>query len=144
MRSHGNLICFPEDVAVFSRHFNGDLMATLAFLRSSMTFLRRSSWRLLALSLRSHGASTACIELHGARTACALRVDGTPTALTAFCLHSEVVEITSRVLISQVRHEPMLPVSDHALTVCLCPSILEHNAYYTLVSSSAFVCRTYV
>ena len=32
---------------------------------------------------------------------CALRVHGASTALTAFWLHSEVVEITDRVLISQ-------------------------------------------
>ena len=35
----------------------------------------------------------------------------------ALWLNSEVVEIASRVLISQVIHEPMLPVSDHASTV---------------------------
>ena len=46
-----------------SRRSHGDLMATLSFLRSSMAFLRRSSWRLHALSLCSHGVSTACIEL---------------------------------------------------------------------------------
>jgi len=66
----------------------------------------------------------------------ALRVQGALTALTAFCLHSEVVEITGRVLISQVIHEPMLPVSDNASTVSLCPGILEPSGYYALVSSS--------
>ena len=35
----------------------------MAFLPGSMWFLRRFSWRLVVLSLRSHDASTACIEL---------------------------------------------------------------------------------
>ena len=59
---------------------DGDRTAIMAFLRGSMAFLRHSSWRL-------HGAFTACIEL-------SRRVNGAPTALTALCLHSKVVEIT--------------------------------------------------
>ena len=55
-----------------------DLTATLAFLRRSMAFLRRFSWRLpapfTALPLRA-------LSCHGARTACALRVHGATTAL---------------------------------------------------------------
>ena len=111
---------FPEDgyVTVFSHGFHG------------------APWRsygvLVGDCLRSHGSSTACMELSSR----ALRVQGALTVLTAFCLHSEVVEITGRVLISQVIHEPMLPVSDNASTVSLCPGILEPSGYYALVSSS--------
>ena len=63
------------------RRFHGVLTAILAFLRSSMAFQRRSSWRLPALSRRFH---------------CVHRV----VSLTELCLHFEVVEITGRVLSS--------------------------------------------
>jgi len=39
----------------------------------------------------------------------------------------------------------MIPVSNHALAVCLCPAMLEPNGYlYALVSSSVFISRTFV
>ena len=99
----------------------------------------RSSWQLLALSRRFH-----CV--HRVVMALSLLVHGTLTALTAFCLHSEVVEITSRVLISQVRlcypqvtmHQPSafvqpcinrLPSSSHASTVCLRPAMHQPSAF---------------
>ena len=56
LRLHG--VCKKSLSAVISQ---GKL--AVAFLPGSMWFLRRSSWRLLVLSLRSHEASTACIEL---------------------------------------------------------------------------------
>ena len=81
LRLHG--VCKKSLSAVISQ---GKL--AVAFLPGSMWFLRRSSWRLLVLSLRSHEASTACIELsrrahcvYTGRSRCS-------TALTEFCLHS--------------------------------------------------------
>ena len=102
------LLNFPERREIAWKF---DITATLVFLWCSMAFLRRSSCRLLALSWCSHGASTACIELSRLlRVNCAFTA--LPTALTAFCLHSEVVGLTSRVLISQLEYEPM-PLTMH-------------------------------
>ena len=73
-----------EDGAVtaFSRCFHGDLKA-----------ISRRSLRFYGAPWRSYGVQVGdCLRSHGA-----------PTALTAFCLYSEVVEITGRVLISQLR-----------------------------------------
>ena len=63
-------IVFPEDgdVTAFLRRFHGDLTATLVFLWSSMAFLRRSTWRLLALSLRFHGNGIYILLCNAAQT----------------------------------------------------------------------------
>ena len=111
------------------------------------TAFSRRPWRFYGAQWRSYGVLVGdCLRTYCALTALPRRASschGAPTALTAFCLHSEVVEITSRVLISQLRHESMLPVTHHASTVCLCPCILKPNGYYALVSS-IFICRTCV
>ena len=101
-----------------------------------MAFSRRP-WRfygaLVGDCLRTHGTFTAlplrASSCHRARTACALRVHGAPTAMTAFCLHSEEVEITDRVLIPQLRQYPMIPVINHALAVGLSTAMIEPKAY---------------
>ena len=77
---------------------------------------------LKALSRRFH-----CV--HRVVTAYALRVHSAHTALTAFCLHSDVVEITVRVLISQLRHELMI-VTMYQLSafaqLCWNPKVTTH------------------
>ena len=131
MRSHGNLIW-----SLWRWRCHGVLTA---ISRQPWRFYK-APWRsygvLVGHCLRSRCAVTTlplrASSCHGARTACARCIHAAPTALTAFCLHSEVVEITSRVLISQVRHEPMLPVSDHAsktsafVQPCLKPKVTTH------------------
>ena len=109
------------------------------FLKMAMS---RSSHDNLGFSTELHGVLRRLLALswrlqyvHRVVTARALRVTGIPIALTTFCLHSEVVEITGRVLLSQFRHDPMLPVREHASAACLCPAILEPKGYYALVSS---------
>ena len=62
---------------------------------------------------------------------------------TTFVLHSGVVEITGKVLISHLRHEPIIPGSDHASIFCLSPAMLEHKAYYAFGCSSFFVSEIY-
>ena len=79
-----------------------------------------NSVRLHALSCRNVEKTLRASSCHGARTACALRVHGAHIALTAFCSHSEVVEITGRVLISQLRYEPMF-VTMHQSSALLQP-----------------------
>ena len=85
---------------------------------------------LTALSRRFH-----CINR--VVTARALLVHGAHTALMAFCLHSEVVEITGRVLISQLRHEPML------VTMHQPSAMLEPKGYNASGSSYVFVSEWY-
>ena len=77
-----------------SRRFNGDHGVPTELHRVPTAFLLAIDCALMALSRRFH-----CV--HRVVTARALRVHGTPNALTAFCLHSEVIEITGRVLIPQ-------------------------------------------
>ena len=66
LRLHG-ILKFPRaqwdrmEIWLFSWRWR--CLGVSMFQRSSMAFLRRSSWRLPALSWHSHGASTACIEL---------------------------------------------------------------------------------
>ena len=106
----------------------------------------------MALSRRYPNNLGVSTELHGVpmtfklATACALMAlplresscHGTHTALTTFCLHSEVVEITDRVLSSG-----MTNASDHASTVCLRQARLKPKGYYALGFSYVFVSEWY-
>ena len=94
MRSHGNLTFFSED---------GDVTA----------FSWRP-WRFYGAPWRSYGVLVGdCLRPHSALTALPLRASSCHGARTAICLHSEVIEITGRVLISQAlldgAHQSMFP-----------------------------------
>ena len=68
--------------------FHGVLTTSLVFLRSSMAFIRHSTWWLPALLWQS--LSRRALRVHCAFTALTLR-------WRRFCLHSRIVEITVHV-----------------------------------------------
>ena len=130
---------------------NGVAFATVLLIftehRSPMALLRRSSWRLPALSWRSHDASTAYIEL-SRRALCVCTARSRRShGVTAFCLHSYVFEITDDILISQLIHEPMILTMHH---VCIRLAMLCSNQEATtpwglrlrMISTSSCICRT--
>ena len=91
----------------------------------------------LRIACAFNALSMHALSCHGAHTASALHVHGTHTALTPFCLHSEVVEITGRVLISQLRHGPMI------VTMPQLPAFVKPCSNQRLLRLGVFVSEWY-